>query len=121
MKKLFVGILVCCMLLTSLSVFAQDRVTYSSGVKTASAVISKYPCLVTDLAVYTDGTNAVTITLYNSSTATTSGKTVLAKSVVIGASYAGGNFIPTPIVASEGVYMTLSGTGGSTIVYTTPQ
>lgn len=121
MKKNFIVFLVCVAVLVCSSVFAQDRVTYSSGIKTASAVISKYPCLITDLAVYTDGTNNVTITLYDSATTTTSGKTVLAKAVVIGASLAGGNFIPVPIVASEGVSMTLSGTDGSTIVYTTPQ
>lgn len=121
MKKKVLLLVIAFILLLSFSASAQVRYTYSQGLKTASAVISRYPCVVTDLAVFTDGTNTVTVTLYNSSTATTTNKTVLAKAVVLGTSLAGGIFIPVPIKATEGVYMTLSGTDGSTIVYITPQ
>lgn len=87
----------------------------SSGLLAASAVVYAKPCVLTDLAVYTDGTNEVTVTLYDN--ATTNSGTVIGKVVVPGANKNGGLIIPIPVRAQNGIYMVLTGTGGSAIVF----
>jgi hypothetical protein len=111
--------LVCFLLLLSTAVFAANF-TYSSGVLATSTVVIKYPVLLTDLAVYTNGSSDAVVTLYDSSTAATSG-TVIGKITVLGAALNGGLFIPVPVKVSKGIYMTITGTGASAIVFWTPQ
>ena len=91
----------------------------SSGILNASAVIVARAARLTDIAIYTDGTNAVTVTCYDNKTAASG--TVLAKAIVAGASLNGGSFIPIPIRAASGIYCSLSGTGGSMIILYDPQ
>lgn len=87
----------------------------SSGLKSSSAVISALPGRLTGLQVQTDGTNAATVTIYDSASAASG--LVLAKFSVLGASLAGDAHLPEGgIVANQGIYASISGTGATCIV-----
>lgn len=92
---------------------------YSSGVIASSGIVMGVPVLLTDLAVYTNGSADATVILYDSNTTATG--TVIGKVVVLGASINGGMFIPIPVKTSKGIYISISGTGASAIVYWTPE
>lgn len=118
-KVALVGLLL--LLFVGASSAAVVDFAYSSGLFTSSTVIIKYPVLLTDLSVYTDGTNNVTVTLYDSSTASTSG-TVIGQLVVAGASLEGGLHIPVPVKAKNGIYAVVTTNGtASAIVCWSPQ
>ena len=92
----------------------------SSGLKSASAVIMAIPGTLNGLQVIGDGTNAATVTIYDSSTASTSGL-VLAKIVVdAGATYEELVIAESGIVANNGIYAVVSGTGAEYIVQFAP-
>jgi hypothetical protein len=101
--------------------YSQSKFTYSSGLLTSSRVISAEPILLTDVAVYTDSTGLydATVILYNSPSGASG--TVLGKCTVLGAAKNGGLFIPVPVKASSGIYMSITGSGASAIIFTTPQ
>jgi hypothetical protein len=95
------------------------NVTESNGLLAAGSVIlSPLPCLLTGFLLITDGTNPVTITLYDSED--NSGE-VLSKYVVPGA--VGGIVVmfPVPVRAKIALYAVLSGTNGGAVVYSTPE
>jgi len=118
--NLVAGLIVgLCFLLFAVSSEAQGRVTYSSGVIASSAVVSKYPCLLTDLAVYANGTNGATVILYDNASAASG--TVIGKVILPTTSYSGGLINPVPVKALNGVYVSITGTGASAIVFTTPE
>lgn len=116
-KLSIVGILLLCV--CSVAYAVSVNFTYSSGLVATSQMICKVPCLVTDISIYGDGTNAATVILYDSISGATG--TVLYKVALPSGAVAGGTFIPIPVKAALGVYMSISGTGASAIIYTTPQ
>ena len=88
----------------------------STGLKTASAIISGVPSVVEGIIVFTDGTNDATVTLYDNASAASG--TVLAKAVVAAAELMGGKLPPFTISKGvNGIYAELSGVGASYIVY----
>ena len=88
----------------------------SEGEKTASAVISGVPQSFQGALVFTNGSNAATLTIYDNASAA-SGK-VLLKVVVVGADLMGGAFPSFGIEkGANGLYAELSGTGASFILY----
>ena len=111
--------LVFSLLVFAPKVKAQASHTYSSGSITSSSVVSKYPCLLTDLAVYADGTNGATVVLYDNASAASG--TIIGKVIVPALSKSGGLVIPIPVKASNGVYISITGTNASAIVFTTPE
>ena|SRR5208337_1204980 len=86
----------------------------SSGVISTSSVAVLGPARLTDCSVYTDGVHNVTLTIYDN--ATSASGNVLAQVTVTGASLVGGCFMPIPEQVSAGIYVSISGTGGSVLV-----
>ena len=91
----------------------------SSGILNASAVIVARAARLTDIAIYTDGSNDVTVICYDN--ATTAAGTVIYKVIVPGAGKNGGAFIPVPVRAAAGIYCSMAGTGGTFMVFFDPQ
>lgn len=93
--------------------------TESNGLLAAgNAILSPLPCLLTGFTLITDGTNPVTIILYDSKD---NAGEVLAKYVVPGA--VGGIVVlfPVPVKAKIALYVALSGINGGAVVYSTPE
>jgi hypothetical protein len=102
------------------TVFAGQTVdALSSGIISSSQSVIARSARLTDLAVYADGTHDVTVILYDNASAASG--TVIGKVIVTGASYNGGLYIPYPVRASKGIYCSISGTGGTAIVFFDPQ
>lgn len=89
----------------------------SSGLKTDNAAIlaSGSGHQFCSILIVTDGTNAATVTAYDN--ATGAGGVALFKGVVPGASYFGGGDAGQPLNLGYGLYVTVTGTGASFIVY----
>ncbi len=115
MKKMVIAIVLVILMMGSIAWSTDFNSSISSGIIASSSIVYAKPCKLTDLAVYTDGTNQVTVILYDN--ATTASGTVIGKVVVPGASLNGGLVIPTPVRALDGIYISLSGTGGTAIVF----
>lgn len=86
---------------------------YTSGVKSSSALIRTGPCLLTHIAVITDGVNKGTITVYDNTEAS---GTVVWKHAVKGTEEIGGRNWQFPIRCSNGLYAAISGTNATYIV-----
>lgn len=92
--------------------------TYSSGLLSADAVVSKLPCLVTGVTIIAAAADA-TVILYDGLSA--SGTTALFKGLVK-ANGASIDFSPQiPVKAKIGVYLDIGGEGAACIIYTTPE
>jgi hypothetical protein len=85
----------------------------ASGRLDASAQVVGGVAYLTALTVLTDGTNAATVTLYDSTAA--SGK-IIAKLWVPGAVYSDRMTWVFPVRANVGIYASISGTGANAIV-----
>jgi hypothetical protein len=88
-------------------------VAETSGLKTSSAVIHTGTCYLTAMQVYTDGTNAATIILYDNTAAS---GTVLAKMIVPASAGYGGRNFTVPVYCGVGIYASISGTNAGVIV-----
>lgn len=89
----------------------------SSGRKTADATIATRPCILKSIILEGDGTNAATVTLYDSASAASG--TVLAKLLLPASAdqcivFDGG---PEGIECLNGIYADVSGTGAAYIVH----
>ena len=84
--------------------------------QTASGVVSAGPCLLTGVAVMTGGLKFpdVTVILYDNASAASGN--VLAEFVVAGVDNLGGRDYKDPVHCINGIYVSLSGAGGSYIV-----
>lgn len=90
----------------------------SSGERTASALIYTVPgsgteCYLTAVKVITDGTNNAKVIIDDSLAGT---GTVIDETTVVGGDHWGGRTWPYPLKITTGIYVTVSGTGGSYIV-----
>ncbi len=92
-------------------------VAVSSGVLTVSQVVCRGPGMLMDAAIYTNGANDVTVILYDNTSA--AGK-ILSQMTLPGANLSGGLPNPTPLRSDAGIYLSLTGTGGTAIVYYLP-
>ncbi len=90
----------------------------SSGLLSASGVISAGPCGLAGVSCFTNGTNAGTLTIYDNASAASG--TVLAQLAVPAANLGAQIMFPANVKAVNGVYASLSGTGASFIVTTEP-
>lgn len=88
----------------------------SGDLITASAVVSANPGRLRGVQALADGTNAATIIIYDNATAA-SGR-ILAKIIVDATLTEAGAAIPSGgVVALNGLYASMSGTGAACIVY----
>lgn len=83
-----------------------------SGEKTASELINSGPCYLTSLIINTDGVNDATVIVYDAASA--AGK-IVRRFKINGDENYGGNVIKYPVKMDNGIYVALSGTGGSFI------
>ena len=86
----------------------------SSGEITASENTNNGVALLGGVQILTDGTNPATVIIYDAITAT---GTKLYEAVVAGANNTQFDSFNVPIKASTGLYVSLSGTGATVIVY----
>ena len=109
-KKLFI------VLIAIIVPFAAWAATQSrgSGLLQSSAVVSSKPVAITSFEVLTDGSNAATVTVYDN--ATTGSGTVISKIVCTGAANFCGQTWDVPRYCSNGIYVSISGTGAGAIV-----
>jgi len=94
--------------------FAQNII--ASGLQSSSVVWKPEPTLLSAILILTDGTNAATVTIYDSATENTGAKVVW-KNKEAGANNYGGALFNPPLKMDNGVYITISGTGASFIAY----
>lgn len=87
----------------------------SSGEKTASSVINDGACVITGVKVITNGSNDVTLTLYDNTTA--SGKKIDEFVIPSDERYGGAIYGKTALKASNGVYAEMTGIGGKFFVF----
>lgn len=117
MKRL-IG-LVLCLLMIAATVSAQEA-TYlrASGVQTASALIHTGDALFAGIVVATDGTNAVTLDVYDG---TTTGGTKVIPQTVIPSSATNRSWalsIDPGLLVRSGIYIVVSVAGGGSCAYT---
>ena len=87
----------------------------SSGLKTADGIIRTGKCILTDVLIGTNGTNAVTLILYDNASAASGN--VLFKGQVVGANLAG-EFTGMNVRGDLGIYADVTGTGAEFVVHT---
>ena len=111
MKK----VLVLSMLFVLIGTSAFAWTCKSSGLLTASGVVSVKATTICGIVCIADGTNAATCSLRDS-VSSASGN-YLWKNVVAAGEYYGGGMFPNLIQAYDGAYITLSGTGANAIIF----
>jgi hypothetical protein len=87
----------------------------SSGELTASAAVAAQKSILGGVLIMTDGTNDATIIIYDHATAASGTK--IWESVITGSDNYGGGIFPHPIRCANGIYVSISGTGASAIVF----
>ena len=80
-----------------------------SGRQTSSALVSSGQNIVSAIAIFTDGTNDATLTVYDNTAA--SGTIVWGPHTVKGEDLAGGPPITIPFIVDNGLYCKIEGTG----------
>lgn len=87
----------------------------SSDLKAASAVIQTGRNRINAVTLFTDGTNAATLTVYDNDSAGSG--LVISKVTAAGAQNTVHIIYENPVVAENGIYATLTGTGAGYIVF----
>ena len=117
MKRLALSILLVLLLAFVCVSSAADH--YTTTRLTADGVITNQPALWYGILIETDGTNNVTLVLYNSKSGATN--EVIGKMIVAGSNYYGGVAYPFGIICSEGIFADVTGTGAAFWVYYGPR
>ena len=84
----------------------------SSGHQTAAKVVCSKPCFLTGLQIYTNVTNAATIIIYDSATASTIGKILfkgISNAVATSTGWDSRDWT-FPVECKQGIYVTVGGT-----------
>ena len=113
MKRLILAVTLCLVMLLPLVALAQTAI--SSGILATSANIYRGAGILTGVLILTDGSNAATVTVYDH--AADAAGTVLFKATMLGASYFGGGTWEYPVQFTNGIYVSISGTGATAIIY----
>ena len=87
----------------------------SSGLKSSSTAIHARSAVLTSLICEGDGTNVATIIVYDNASAASG--TIVAKAIVPAGARTVHLTFDAPIVASNGLYLSVSGTGAGAIVH----
>ena len=114
MKKKLLIVLLFLLLFVSLG-DAQTRGLRTSGVKAVDAVILAVRGYFHGIEIITDGTNSANVIVYDN--ATTAAGTIVFQGTVEGASNFGGVLFIDPVEMMNGIYINMTGTGMSYIVY----
>lgn len=85
-----------------------------SGEQSSTATVKTGECLLAGVKVFTDGTNDATVVVYDNTAA--SGKVVDKYKVTGTENYGGTIYGKAPIEISNGIHVTVSGTGASYLV-----
>lgn len=118
MKKLFALSVLFLALCFSTPAIAGDS-AQTGGKQTASAVVYSGPCVLTFVKLVEAGADS-TLTLYDSATATTSGKTIMDYLEVMAGDGQVGGPMTVPLTFSQGVYAVVTGTSAYYFVHTKP-
>ena len=113
MKRLAVVIVLLVLLAPGLAFSAEQ--CYSSGTKTSSAAIATRAGTFCGIAIFTNGSANAVVSVYDNATAG-SGTLLFGPATVAAASNFGG-IMGLSVPTTNGIYVTLSGTGASFIVY----
>jgi len=114
MKKKLLIVLLFLLLFVSLG-DAQTRGLRTSGVKAADAVILAVRGYFHGIEIITDGTNNASVIVYDN--ASTASGTVIFQGTILGANNFGGVIFIDPVEMFNGIYIDMTGTGMSFIVY----
>lgn len=87
----------------------------SSGLNTTDAAIAAGRNRINAITLITDGTNAASVVVYDNASAATG--TVLGKVTAAGAQNTMHVIFENPVVAEDGIYADVTGTGAGYIVY----
>ncbi len=122
MKKLqtliIVGILMMSISGYSATLFHGQPTSQWSADQTASALIVSGPCVLHGIVVKTDGTNDVTLTIYDNTSAAGTTKLLPASTVVDGANTPWAAGTTPPALMANGIYVSISVAGGGSASYT---
>lgn len=116
--KRIIGLVLCFVLIMAVSASAQVASSKASAVKTATALIYTGETLFTGILIATDGTNAVTLDVYDGTSA--SGTKIIPQQVIpssaVNRSWALG--IDPGVLVRTGIYVVVSVAGGGSCSYT---
>lgn len=101
------------LLLTSIA-YATTFFLTSSGKITSSQAVTTQRCVFGGILIITDGTNDVTVTIYDHASAASG--TAVWESTITGSDNYGGGILPHPIRCENGIYAALSGDGVETVI-----
>lgn len=87
----------------------------SSGVQTTSQVILNQACVISCVKLFTNGTNDVTVEIFNSKTGEEG--SIVDKWMAVGEDKWGGGVLSFPLFLSVGCYAKVTGVGGSYIIH----
>lgn len=86
---------------------------HSSGELLTNSAAYTGPCYITAAHIMTDGTNAAKLMVYDNTSA--AGKVILERTIV-GNTHGGSIIWTFPVKCTNGIYVTVTGTGGSCII-----
>jgi hypothetical protein len=86
-----------------------------SEIQTTSKVIFAQPCMITCVKLFTNGTNDVTIEIFDDATGEVGN--VKDKWYCVGADKWGGGALPFPLYLNNGAYFKITGSGGSYVAH----
>jgi len=86
----------------------------STGAIASSENTGIGPCLFYGVWIATDGTNSVTVNVYDNTAG--SGKKIIPTTIVAGSAYFGGGFVPIGVMASTGLYVAITTSGTAQVV-----
>ena len=114
MKRFIQTSLLCLVLIVSVFAIAAD--TLVTPVATATSTPVTEACWFQGLALITDGTNNVTLNIYDGTGVTTT-RLIPTNSTILGTDYRFGYKPPFPVRCSTGVHVTIAVAGGGTCAY----
>ena len=109
-RKILLAAILLLAMLCPVALQAQDTVVASTDLLSSSTLVFTGKCYLRSVGVFTDGTNAATVTVYDNTSA--AGKKVAGPYVICGACYFGGETMP-PTPCANGIYVVISGTGAT--------
>ena len=112
-KKIVLIVLLSLILFTSIS-YAQKGMR-TSGIKTEDMAILARPGYFHGIEIITDGTNNASVIVYDNASAASG--TVIFQGTILGANNFGGVIFIDPVEMFKGIYIDMTGTGMSYIVY----
>ena len=114
MKRIVVAFIMVSLLLASVA-FADDNACSSSGKKASDEIIATFPATLCGIRAYTNGTNNTTCTVYDG---TSAAGTIVGEWTTLGSNISGGDNGPVGgVTALKGLYLDITTTAGSCIIY----